>query len=279
RGQDVAVLLRSVEDPPRPTHHAGHGVLVEVNRQTGFLLQQQIEPANQGAAARHDDAAIDDIGGELGRRDLEGAANRINDLLDRLLHGLANLAGVHAHDLRNTRHEIASLYFHFALFTDGRGRADLDLDLLRRRLADQQVVILAHELHDGLIELVTAGADRRVGHDARQRDHRDLRRAAADVDHHVARRRFDGESYADRGGHRLGDHVHFFRAGRLRRVAHRALLYFGDAAGNTDNDFRSDSKQMAVDDRLEEKAEHLLGHVEVGDTPSFNGRTARTPSG
>src|SRR5256885_10061145 len=28
-----SVLLGRVEDPPRPPHHAGHGVLVEVNRQ------------------------------------------------------------------------------------------------------------------------------------------------------------------------------------------------------------------------------------------------------
>jgi len=38
----------------------------------------------------------------------------------------------------------------------GAAEHDLNLDLLRRRLADQEVVILAHEVHDGLIELVTA---------------------------------------------------------------------------------------------------------------------------
>ena len=112
----------------------------------------------------------------------------------------------------------------------GYADADLDLDLLRRRLADEQVVVLAHELHDRHVELVAAGADRRVADDAGQRDDGDLRRAAADVDHHVARRRLDRKPDADRRRHRLGDHEHFLRAGAERRVAHRALLHFGDAA-------------------------------------------------
>jgi hypothetical protein len=45
---------------------------------------------------------------------------------------------------------------------DRGGGADLDLDRLRGRLADQQVVVLPHELHDRLVQLVAAGADRGV---------------------------------------------------------------------------------------------------------------------
>src|ERR1041385_4516656 len=263
--QDVTVFLRSVENPPGATYHARHRIFVQVNRQAGLLLQQQIETANQRAAARHHDTAIHDVRRELGRRDLQRAPDRVDNLLNRLLHRLANFARMHAHDLRNAGHEIATLHFHLALFADRRRGADLNLDLLGGRLADEQVVVLAHELHDRLIELVTAGADRRVGHDARQRNHRDLRRAAADVDDHVPRRRFDREADADRRGHRLRHHVDLFRAGRLRRVTHRALLDFGDPRRDAHDDFRSDAEEMAIDDRLEEEPEHLLGHVEVGD--------------
>src|SRR6266705_111150 len=137
-GQDVAVLLRRVEDAPRSTHHAGHRVLVQMYRQAGFLLQQQIESPNQCPTAGHHDPAVDDIGRELRRRDLQRAAHRVDDLLNWLLDGFANLAGVDAHDFRNAGDEVAPLHFHLALLADRGGRPDLNLDLPRRPLAYQQ---------------------------------------------------------------------------------------------------------------------------------------------
>ncbi len=137
-----------------------------MDRQAGLLAEKEIEPANQRAAAGHYDTAIDDVAGELGRRNLERAPHCIDDLLNRLLDGLPNLAGVHAHGFRDARYEIASLDFHLALFAYRRGRSDVDLDQLRGGLADQQVVILAHELHDRNVELIAAGTDRRVADDA-----------------------------------------------------------------------------------------------------------------
>src|SRR6266705_111152 len=129
-GQDVAVLLRRVEDAPRSTHHAGHRVLVQMYRQAGFLLQQQIESPNQCPTAGHHDPAVDDIGRELRRRDLQRAAHRVDDLLNWLLDGFANLAGVDAHDLRNAGDEVAPLHFHLALLADRGGGPDLSLGLL-----------------------------------------------------------------------------------------------------------------------------------------------------
>src|SRR4051812_26104140 len=267
--QDVTVFLGRVEDPPRPTHHAGHGVLVEVYRQAGLLLEQQVQPANQRATAGHDDAAVHDVGGELGRRNFQGAPHRIHDLLNRFLYRFTNLARVDAHDLGNAGDEVATLHFHFPLFADRRGGADLNLDLLGCRLADEQVVVLAHELHDGLIELVATRTDRCVGDDPRERDHRDLGRAAANVDHHVPRRCLHGQAHTNRRGHRLGHHVDLFRAGGLRGVAHGALLDFGDAARDADDDFGANAEEMAIDDRLQKEAQHLFGDVEVGDDAVF----------
>src|SRR5512144_1651296 len=195
--QDVAVLLGIVQDPAGPPYHARHGVLVEVNRQSGLLLQQQVEPADQRPAAGHHDAAVHDVAGELRRSDLEGATHGIHDLLDRLLDRLADLARVDPYDLRNARDEVSTLDLHLALLTHGGRGADLDLDLLGRRLADQEVVVLAHELDDRLIQLVPRGPDRRIGHDPRQRDHRDFGGPATDVDHHVAGRRLDGQAHPD----------------------------------------------------------------------------------
>src|SRR5690348_8147484 len=265
--QNVAVFLRVVEDSSRPPHDAGHRVLVEVDRKARLLLQQYIEAADQRPAARHHDPAVHDVRGQLRWRDLERPPYGVHDLLDRLLHRFPNLARVYADDLRDTRDEVAALYLHLALFPDRGGGSDLNLDLLRRGLADEEVVILAHELHDRLVQLVAAGADRGVRNDARQGDHGDLRRATADVDHHVPGRRLDREPYAAGRGHRLRDHVDSLRPRCLRRIPHGPLLDLRDPRRYADAHLGLHAEQVAVDDRLQEEPQHLLGHVEVGDHP------------
>ena len=100
--------------------------------------------------------------------------------------------------------------------------------------------------------------------DSRERDHRDVGRAAADVDDHVARRLGDRQPGADCRHHRLLDEIDLRRAGFLRRVAHRALLDLGDLARDTDDDPRMDVHLAAVR-LLDEVAEHPLGDLEIGD--------------
>src|SRR5437763_12805678 len=151
--QDRPVLLLVVEDATGAAHDARQRVLVHVDGQPGLLAQQEVEAADQGSATGHDDTPIDDVARQLRRRDLERAAHGVHDLLDGLLDRFANLARVHADGLRDARDEVASLDLHLTLLTDGRRAADLDLDLLRRRLADQEVVVLSHELHDRHVEL------------------------------------------------------------------------------------------------------------------------------
>src|SRR5665213_1371200 len=137
--QDRPVLVLVVQNAPCASHDARERILVDVNRKIRFLAQKQIQSTNQRATARHDDAAIDDVARELGWRDLERTTHRVDDLLNRLLNRFANLARVHAHGLRNAGDEIASLHFHFALFAHRRRGADLNLDLLGRRLADEEI--------------------------------------------------------------------------------------------------------------------------------------------
>src|SRR3712207_9455941 len=74
------------------------------------------------------------------------------------------------------------------LLLHGVGRADLELDLLRRLLADEQLVLALGVVDDRLVELVAADADGLRDDDATERDDRDLGGAAADVDDHRARR-------------------------------------------------------------------------------------------
>src|SRR6185437_6350974 len=109
-GQDVAVFLRIVQDPADPAYHAGHRIFVQVDGQSGFLLQEHVEAADERPATRHDDAAVHDVGGELGRRDFQRAPDRIHDLLDRLLYRFAHFTRMHAHDLRNARDQVAPLH-------------------------------------------------------------------------------------------------------------------------------------------------------------------------
>src|SRR5207245_11742257 len=135
-------------------------------RAPGLLLARQGERTTTRPPAGHHDAPVAAVGRQLGRRKLQRATHRVDDLLERLLHGLADLARVYPHDLGNAGHEVAALHFHLAFLAD-RGRGpDLDLDLLRGGLADEQVVVLAHELHNRLIELVPTRPNRDVGDDA-----------------------------------------------------------------------------------------------------------------
>jgi hypothetical protein len=96
-----------------------------------------------------------------------------------------------------------------------------------------------------------------------ERDDRDLGRAAADVDDHVSRRLGNGSPGTDRSRHRLLDQVRLARAGAERRLLDRALLDAGDAGRNAHDDARM--REAVLVHLLDEVAQHLLGHVEVGD--------------
>src|SRR5947208_2624643 len=81
--QDRPVLLFVVENSPRPAYDAGQRLLVHVDRQTGLLLEHQVETTNERAAARHDDTAINDVARELRRSDFQRTTHRVDDLLNR----------------------------------------------------------------------------------------------------------------------------------------------------------------------------------------------------
>src|SRR4030095_16423293 len=73
------------------------------------------------------------------------------------------------------RGEVAPLHRGRLRAGAGTGGADLDLDLLGGRLADQDAVVAAHVVDDRVVEAIAADAHRRGVHDAVQRDHRDPR--------------------------------------------------------------------------------------------------------
>src|SRR5437588_306759 len=105
------------------------------------------------------------------------------------------------------RDHAASPHLRLVLRDRRQRRADLELALLGGLLADQQLVLPLDVIHDRLIELVAADADRLRDHDSGERDHRHLAGAAADVDDHRAGGLADGQPRADGRGHRLLDQV------------------------------------------------------------------------
>ncbi len=143
-------------------------------------------------------------------------------------------------------------------------RSDLNLDLLGRALADQQVVFALQIIGDGLVHLVAGHAHRARIDNARKRNHGDIRRSAADIDHHVARGLGNRQSGADRRHHRLLHQIDFAGLGAISRVFNGALFYLRNLRRHADHDPRV-HQHLAVVRLLNEVVEHLLRDFEVGD--------------
>ena len=124
-------------------------------------------------------------------------------------------------------------------------------------------MLAAHILDHGLVELVPGHLDGGGLHHAAQGDDGDVRRAAADVHHHVPVRLGDVDARADGRGHGLLDQMHPAASGLDARVHHGALLDLGDARGHADDHPGLEDHEAR---HLAEKfLEHTLRHVVVGD--------------
>ena len=123
-------------------------------------------------------------------------------------------------------------------------------------------------MHDGLVEFVASHAHAAAEDDAGERNERDFRRAAADVDDHVAGGFLDRKADADGRGHGFLDEVNLARAGVSGGIFDRAFFHFGDAGGHGDDDARAHHAAAAV--RFADKVgQHGLGDFEIGDDAVF----------
>ena len=112
------------------------------------------------------------------------------------------------------------------------------------------------------------GVEQRAVQDAAERNDGDFRRAAADVDDHVARWLVHGDTRTDGGCHGLFDDVDRLAcAGVFGGVLYRALLDTGDARWNTDH--HAGPAPSAGVHLLYEVAQHLFAHFEVCDDAVF----------
>src|SRR5436309_10070450 len=261
---DVLEERQFIQDLARSHDNGGERIVGQDHGQARLLAEKRVEIPEQRPATGQHDPLVDDVRRELGRRALETDTHGLDDLVDGLEQRVSDLLVRDLDGLRHTGHEVAALDLHGLELRAGIGRADGDLDQLGGPLADEQVVLPLDVLDDRLVHLVAADADRLGEHDARERDHGDLGGAAADVDHHVARRLGDGKPRADRGRHRLLDEVDLARAGGFGGLAHGSLLDLRDAERHADDD-PGPHQGLPVVDLLDEVAEHRLGDLEVGD--------------
>src|SRR5579864_3858749 len=168
-------------------HHRRQRIFGQLHRQSRFVAEAPVELFQQGAAAGEDDSAIVDVGGELRRDTFEGVVNRLHDRFDRFGHRRTDLRVGHRHDLGAALREMAALDLHGGFVFEGAGRSDLDLDLLGRPFANQQIVRFPGMLDDRVVELVSGDPDRLAVHNASQRNDGNVGRPTANVDDHVAR--------------------------------------------------------------------------------------------
>ena len=103
-----------------------------------------------------------------------------------------------------------------------------------------------------------------------KRDDRHVGGAAADVDHHVARRFRDRQARADGRDHGLLHQVNFARFGAIRRIDDGAFFHLRNLARHSDDDARMHQHLAAVR-LLNEVIQHALGDFEVGDDAVLHG--------
>jgi hypothetical protein len=228
------------------------------------VAEPVVEATEQRAAAGEHDAAVHDVAGQLGRGLVEGDPDGVDDRVHRLLDRGADVGAPQRHGARQPGDQVATTDLRLAVLGAGERRAEGHLDLLGRRLAQQQRVLLLHPVRDGPVHLVARGPDAQAGDDAAEADHGDLRRTAPHVDDHVAGGLVHGQPGADRGGHRLLDDVDPARAGLVAGLLDRPLLDGGDPARHAHDHPRLGEVAAAVHQR-DEVAQHLLGGLEVGD--------------
>src|SRR5690606_1559228 len=269
-GEHAYEILDGFEDFARSSHHGRKRIIRYVDGQLDAVADHRVEAFEHGASAGKHDAALEDLRAELGRGAPEAAKDRRRYLRHRIAERLAHVLRGDGAYLRDAADQVSALDRHLEFRIQLDGASNLALDALGRPVPDEQVVVSLEVLNDGVVQLVAAHANRLVDHDARERDDGDLRRAAADIDDHVA----DGLLYiqpdADCRRHGFIDEIDLPRTGMLCRVTDGTLFHLGDAARHAD-DHIANGGHPALLDLPDEPADELLGHLEIRDDAMLQG--------
>src|SRR5919106_1961712 len=176
----LARLRRAVDDlelleaAPGADRHAGERRLGELHGHLRLVAEPVGEACEERAASGQHDAAVHDVGRELGRRLVERGLDRVDDLADGLVEGAPHLLAREDDGLRQAGEHVAPADLGRDLLRELPRGADLELQLLRGLLADEELVLLLDVAHDRVVHLVPADTDRLGDDDAAERDDRDF---------------------------------------------------------------------------------------------------------
>src|SRR5947207_1024831 len=264
---DQALLekVEVLEREPGAQRDAIERVLRNVAGHSGDLGQELVDVAEERPAARHDHALVDDVRRQFRRCLFEDTANCGDELLERSLDRFHDLRARDRDRAREAGDEVSAADLHLQLAVERQGGTDLDLDLLRRSVADHQVVLLADVGRDRLIELVAADPERSRHDDPAEGNDGDLTRPAADVDDHVAGRSADRDVGPDRGRERFLDEEGLLGPGLERGVANGPLLDARDAGRDADHHLGPADPDPPLRRLADEELEHRFGDDVVGN--------------
>src|SRR5205085_12020463 len=122
-------------------------------------------------ATGENNAAVGNVGRQLGRRTFEDDADGVDDDIDAFIERFANFFIGNDDALRNAFHEVATLDFHRTRLFEYVSRPDFDLDVLRGTFTDEQVVLALDVLRDRFVHLVAGDLIRAAVDDSGQRNH------------------------------------------------------------------------------------------------------------
>ena len=240
----------------------------------GFVLDQSIQPAQQGTAARKHDAAVNDIAGKLRRSAFQRVLDGFHNAHQVFVHCLAHFFGADQDIFRQAIHQVTALDLHcgFAMLGVGgvwrAGGADFQFNLLSSAFAHQQVVFALDKAGNALVQRIARTAYAAGCHNAGKADNSHFRRAAADIHNHAAHRFSGRQPGTNGGGHRLFDHRYLTSTGFGGGLAHGAAFHFGHAGRHADDHARP-HEQAAAACLADKTLQHSGGDVKVGNHAVF----------
>src|SRR5205823_2171190 len=144
----------------RAEHHRSQRILGQRNRQSGLDRQPLIEVFQQSTASGQDYATLDNVGGKLRRRALQGDADGVDDRRDGVGQSFANFFVGDGDRFRNAFDQISPPHFVRQFFIERKGGTQFDLNRFRSALADQQIIFSLDVLRDRFVHLVAGNANR-----------------------------------------------------------------------------------------------------------------------
>src|ERR1019366_2045562 len=187
-------------------HHARQRIVGYVDGHLRRFGDALVQDRQQRATTGQDDALVHDVGDEFWRRLLDCVPDDVHDQLERRIDGLADLLAADLDAAGQAGQEVAAAEGHALVVPlAGAGGPEGDLDVFRRPLTQEEVVLAPGVGNDVLVQLVAANSNAPAHDYAAEADDGDLGCAAADVHDQAAGRLIYRQAGADRGRHGFFD--------------------------------------------------------------------------